>query len=154
VLLRSSELRPGYTRPGLLAGMTGLRKDLAIRLRCPGFTLVELLVVIAIVGTLLTIAVPRYFASVERSKEAVLKENLAVMRDAVQKYYGDKGKYPERLEELAAAKYLRRIPVDPMTSSSETWVTVPPKDSEKGGVYDVQSGASGKGLDGTAYAEW
>jgi general secretion pathway protein G len=154
VLLRSSELRPGYTRPGLLAGMTALRKDLAIRLRCPGFTLVELLVVIAIVGTLLTIAVPRYFASVERSKEAVLKENLAVMRDAVQKYYGDKGKYPERLEELAAAKYLRRIPVDPMTSSSETWVTVPPKDSEKGGVYDVQSGASGKGLDGTAYAEW
>jgi general secretion pathway protein G len=119
-----------------------------------GFTLVELLVVIAIVGTLLTIAVPRYFASVERSREAVLKENLAVMRDALQKYYADKGKYPERLEELAAAKYLRRIPVDPMTSSSETWVAVPPKDSDKGGVYDVQSGASGKGLDGTAYSEW
>jgi general secretion pathway protein G len=125
-----------------------------MRARCPGFTLVELLVVIAIVGTLLTIAVPRYFASVERSKEAVLKENLAVMRDALQKYYADKGRYPERLEELAAAKYLRRIPVDPMTSSAETWVAVPPKDSEKGGVYDVQSGAPGKGLDGTAYAEW
>jgi general secretion pathway protein G len=118
------------------------------------FTLVELLVVIAIVGTLLTIAVPRYFASVERSKEAVLKENLAVMRDALQKYYGDKGKYPDKLEELAAAKYLRRIPIDPMTSSSETWVIVPPKDSEKGAVYDVHSGAPGKGLDGTAYAEW
>ena len=124
--------------------MIALRKGLEMRLRCPGFTLVELLVVIAIVATLLTIAVPRYFASVERSKEAVLKENLAVMRDAVQKYYGDKGKYPERLEELAAAKYLRRIPVDPMTSSSETWVIVPPKESEKGGVYDVHSGASGK----------
>jgi general secretion pathway protein G len=125
----------------------------APRLRA-GFTLVELLVVIAIVGTLLTIAVPRYFASVERSKEAVLKENLAVMRDALQKYYGDKGKYPDKLEELAAAKYLRRIPIDPMTSSSETWVIVPPKDSDKGAVYDVHSGAPGKGLDGTAYAEW
>jgi general secretion pathway protein G len=135
--------------------MTAFRKRLETRgLRCHGFTLVELLVVIAIVGTLLTIAVPRYFASVERSKEAVLKENLAVMRDALQKYYGDKGKYPEKLEELAAAKYLRRIPVDPMTSSSETWVAVPPKESEKGGVYDVHSGAPGKGLDGTAYAEW
>jgi general secretion pathway protein G len=135
--------------------MTAFRQHFQARgLRCPGFTLVELLVVIAIVGTLLTIAVPRYFASVERSKEAVLKENLAVMRDALQKYYGDKGKYPEKLEELAAAKYLRRIPVDPMTSSSETWVAVPPKESEKGGVYDVHSGAPGKGLDGTAYAEW
>lgn len=135
--------------------MTAFRQRFQARgLRCPGFTLVELLVVIAIVGTLLTIAVPRYFASVERSKEAVLKENLAVMRDALQKYYGDKGKYPEKLEELAAAKYLRRIPVDPMTSSNETWVAVPPKESEKGGVYDVHSGAPGKGLDGTAYAEW
>jgi general secretion pathway protein G len=135
-------------------GMNARRQGLEMRsLRC-GFTLVELLVVIAIVGTLLTIAVPRYFASVERSKEAVLKENLAVMRDALQKYYGDKGKYPDRLEELAAAKYLRRIPIDPMTSSSETWVIVPPKDSEKGAVYDVHSGAAGKGLDGTAYAEW
>jgi general secretion pathway protein G len=134
--------------------MTAFRQRLATRARRRGFTLVELLVVIAIVGTLLTIAVPRYFASVERSKEAVLKENLAVMRDALQKYYADKGKYPERLEELAAAKYLRRVPVDPMTSSSETWVAVPPKESEKGGVYDVHSGAPGKGLDGTAYAEW
>jgi len=129
------------------------RLDRIIRPR-RGFTLVELLVVIAIVGTLLTIAVPRYFASVERSKEAVLKENLAVMRDAVQKYYGDKGKYPEKLEELASAKYLRKIPIDPITASSTTWIAVPPKDSDKGGVYDVHSGAPGKGSDGTAYAEW
>lgn len=119
-----------------------------------GFTLVELLVVIAIVGTLLTIAVPRYFASVERSKEAVLKENLAVMRDAIQKYYGDKGKYPEKLEELASAKYLRKIPLDPITSSNTSWVAVPPKDSDKGGVYDVHSGAPGKSVDGSTYAEW
>jgi general secretion pathway protein G len=121
--------------------------------RC-GFTLVELLVVIAIVGTLLTIAVPRYFASVERSKEAVLKENLAVMRDAIQKYYGDKGKYPDKLEDLAAAKYLRKIPVDPITASASTWVAVPPKESDKGGVYDVHSGAPGKSIDGSTFAEW
>ncbi len=90
--------------------MIAFRQRLETRLGRPGFTLVELLVVIAIVATLLTIAVPRYFASVERSKEAVLKENLAVMRDAVQKYYGDKGKYPERLEELAAAEVLAQNP--------------------------------------------
>lgn len=119
-----------------------------------GFTLIELLVVIAIIGTLLGIAVPRYFASVERSKEAVLKENLAVMRDAIQKYYADKGKYPEKLDDLAAEKYLRKIPVDPLTDSATTWVAVPPKDSEKGGVYDLHSGAQGKAPDGTPYAEW
>ena len=145
--------RPRLARAGCLT-ITAASGRFALHLRWPGFTLVELLVVIAIIGTLLTVAVPRYFASVERSKEAVLKENLAVMRDALQKYYADKGKYPERLDELAAARYLRRVPVDPMTSSSETWVSVPPKESDKGGVYDVHSGAPGKGLDGTAYAEW
>lgn len=119
-----------------------------------GFTLVELLVVIAIIGTLLSIAVPRYFASVERSKEAVLKQNLAVMRDAIQKYYADKDKYPEKLDDLAADKYLRRIPVDPITGSTASWVAVPPKESEKGGVYDVHSGASGTSADGTPYTEW
>ncbi len=119
-----------------------------------GFTLVELLVVIAIIGTLLSIAVPRYFASVERSKEAVLKENLAVMRDALQKYYADKGKYPDKLEDLAVEKYLRKIPVDPFTDSTTTWVSIPPKESEKGSVYDVRSGAEGKAIDGGAYNEW
>ena len=122
--------------------------------RRSGFTLVELLVVIAIIATLLSIAVPRYFKSVDRSKEAVLKENLVVMRDALQKYYADKGKYPEKLEDLAAEKYLRKIPVDPITESASTWIVVPPKDTEKGGVYDVQSGAPGSATDGTAYAEW
>ena len=122
--------------------------------RQSGFTLVELLVVIAIIATLLTLAVPRYFSSVEKSKEAVLKENLALMRDAVQKYYGDKGKYPEKLEDLAKDRYLRKIPVDPVTDSDTTWVVVPPQDAAKGGVYDVQSGAPGRALDGTAYSEW
>jgi general secretion pathway protein G len=125
-----------------------------VKMKRAGFTLVELLVVIAIIGTLLSIAVPRYFASVERSKEAVLKENLAVMRDSLQKYYADKGKYPAKLEDLAADKYLRKIPVDPFTDSATTWLIVPPKEPEKGGVYDVQTGAQGKAADGTAYSDW
>lgn len=119
-----------------------------------GFTLIELVVVLAIVATLLTIAVPRYFSSVEKSKEAVLKENLYQMRDAIGKYYADKGKYPETIEALATDKYLRKVPLDPITESAATWVVVPPEDAQKGGVFDVKSGAPGKGSDGTELATW
>lgn len=122
--------------------------------RQAGFTLIELLVVLAIIGTLLMLAVPRYFSSVDRSKEAVLKENLFQMRDAIGKYYGDKGKYPESVEALATEKYLRKVPLDPITESAATWIAVPPQDTTKGGVYDVKSGAQGKASDGTEYAEW
>jgi general secretion pathway protein G len=122
--------------------------------RQTGFTLIELLVVLAIIATLLTLAVPRYFSSVDKSKEAVLKENLFQMRDAIGKYYGDRGKYPESIESLATEKYLRRVPLDPITESATTWVVVPPEDPQKGGVYDVKSGAQGKGLDGTEYSAW
>jgi general secretion pathway protein G len=119
-----------------------------------GFTLIELLLVLAVIATLLTIAVPRYWASLDRSKEAVLKENLYQMRDAIGKYYGDKGKYPESLEALASDKYLHRIPLDPITESATTWIPVPPPDPQKTGVYDVRSGAPGKGLDGTDFSTW
>ena len=119
-----------------------------------GFTLIELLVVTAIIATLLTLAVPRYFHSVEKSKEAVLKENLVLMRDALQKYYADKGKYPDKLDDLERDKYLRRVPLDPVTSSAATWIVVPPQDPVKGAVYDVLSGAPGKSLDGVPYSEW
>jgi general secretion pathway protein G len=119
-----------------------------------GFTLIELLVVLAVIATLLTLAVPRYFGSIDKSKEAVLKENLFQMRDAISRYHADKGKYPETLEALASDKYLRKVPVDPMTETAATWVVVPPADPEKTGVYDVRSGAQGKGLDGTEYAQW
>jgi general secretion pathway protein G len=123
-------------------------------MRRRGFTLIELLVVMAIIATLLTIAVPRYFGSLDRSKEAVLKENLYQMRDAISKYHADKGKYPETLESLAADKYLRKVPLDPITESATTWVAVPPDDPQKGGVYDVKSGAQGKATDGTEFAAW
>ena len=122
--------------------------------RARGFTLIELLVVMAIIAVLLTLAVPRYFGSMDRSKEAVLKEDLFQLRDAIGKYYGDKGKYPESLEALATEKYLRKVPVDPITESATTWVVVAPEDPQKGAVYDVKSGAQGKASDGSIYSEW
>jgi general secretion pathway protein G len=119
-----------------------------------GFTLIELLVVLTIVALLLTLAVPRYFSSIDKSKEAVLKENLNQMRDAISRYYADKGKYPDSLDALAADKYLRKIPLDPITESSSTWLIVQPEDPQKGGVYDVRSGAPGKAKDGTEFSQW
>lgn len=119
-----------------------------------GFTLIELLVVLAIVGTLLTLALPRYFTSVEKSKEAVLKENLFQMRDAISRYHADKGRYPETLEALVSDKYLRKVPIDPITETAATWIVVASEDPQKLGVYDVRSGAQGKGVDGTEYMQW
>ena len=125
-----------------------------MRARATAFTLIELIVVLAIIATLLTLALPRYFSSIDRSKEAVLKENLYQVRDAIGKYYADKGKYPESIEALTSDKYLRKLPVDPVTESTTTWVIVPPEDPQKGGVFDIKSGAQGKASDGTAFNEW
>jgi len=122
--------------------------------RRTGFTLIELLVVMAIIATLLTLAVPRYFGSVAKAKAAVLKEHLHRTRDALQKYYGDKGVYPESLETLVAEKSLRKLPFDPITESATTWIVIPPDDSRKGNVYDVRSGAPGRASDGTTYGDW
>src|SRR4051812_46476871 len=123
------------------------------RRRC-GFTLVELLVAMAIVALLLALAVPRYFGRIDIAKETVLRENLHQMRDAIDKFYGDNNRYPNALDDLVERKYLRRIPPDPITNSDKTWVAVPPGDPQKGAVYDVKSGASGNGRDGTAYSSW
>ena len=119
-----------------------------------GFTLIELLVVMAIIATLLTIAVPRYFHSLERSKESVLHQNLALTRQALDKFYSDNGKYPDNLDDLVGKKYLRSSPYDPITESSTTWVIIAPENSDKGAVYDIKSGASGTALDGTEYKDW
>lgn len=119
-----------------------------------GFTLIELLVVMTLIALLLTLAVPRYFGSIDKTREAVLHENLFNLREALDKYYGDTGRYPPDLDALVSKKYLRKIPVDPITESAASWLTVPPDDMEKGGVYDVHSGAKGKGRDGSAYGEW
>jgi general secretion pathway protein G len=119
-----------------------------------GFTLIELLVVLAIIATLLTIAVPRYYSSLDKSKEAVLKENLYQLRDAIGKYYADRGKYPESLQALATDKYLRSVPLDPVTESATTWIVVAPEDPQKGGVFDVKSGAQGNAIDGSEFSTW
>lgn len=119
-----------------------------------GFTLIELLVVLAVIATLLTLALPRYFGSVDKSKEAVLKENLFQMRDAISRYHADKGRYPESLEHLASDKYLRKVPIDPVTDSATSWIVVRSEDPQKAGVYDVKSGASGKASDGSEYGQW
>lgn len=120
-----------------------------------GFTLIELIVVMAIVALLVSIALPRYFSSLDRSKEVVLRQNLAVLRDAIDKYHGDLGRYPESLETLVGKRYLRSLPLDPVTQSATTWVVLPPpEETEAAGVYDVRSGASGTASDGTEYAQW
>ena len=124
------------------------------RARARAFTLIELLTVLAIIALLLTIALPRYFGSLERSKEAVLKEDLYQMRDAIDKYHEDRGAYPPSLEALVADKYLRALPADPITGSSATWIVVAPDDPAQGGVYDVRSGAPGRAADGSAYRDW
>lgn len=128
-------------------------------LRCAvlrGFTLIELIIVMAIVALLLTLAAPRYFHSIERSKEAVLRANLATTREALDKFRGDTGKYPDRLEVLVEKRYLKSLPYDPITESRETWIIVPPESTstEQGGVFDLHSGAEGNGLDGTPYKSW
>jgi len=120
-----------------------------------GFTLIELLVVMAVVATLLTIAVPRYFQHIDRAREATLRESLAVMRDAIDKYRADTGRYPEALEDLVSRRYLRKLPPDPITESIDTWVIVPPPDDPgQRKVWDVQSGADGQGRDGSEYRTW
>lgn len=119
-----------------------------------GFTLIELMVVLAIIATLLSLIAPRYFHSVDKSKEAALRADLNGMRDAIDKYYGDLGKYPATLDDLVARRYLRKIPPDPITGSDKTWILIPPDDLEKGAIYDVRSGAEGVAQDGTSYGEW
>lgn len=119
-----------------------------------GFTLVELMVVMAIVALLLALALPRYFNHLDSSRETILKQDLAVMRDAIDKFHGDRGRYPDSLDELVSARYLRALPVDPMTDRADTWQIVAPAGDAAGTVYDIRSGAPGAARDGSAYAEW
>jgi general secretion pathway protein G len=125
--------------------MTGRRR---------GFTLIELLVVMAIIATLLTIAAPRYFRSLERSREAVLAQDLAALRESIDRFYGDTGKYPQSLAVLVERRYLRSIPVDPVARTAEKWIVVNADDPEDTGVKDVRSGADGVGENGVPYGAW
>jgi general secretion pathway protein G len=131
-----------------------------------GFTLLELIIVIAIIGILATIAMPALKNVPIRAKESVLKTNLRTLRDMIDQYYGDKGKYPTSLDALVDEGYVRKLPVDPMTKSTETWVPVyeeidpehPPAETEsdpaKPGIVDVHSGSPLSSLDGAPYKDW
>ncbi len=131
-----------------------------LRLRRPnGFTLIELLIVIALISILATMGVVQYKNSVNSTKEAVLHTDLFRMRDAIDQYYADKNKYPASLDVLVSDGYMRKIPEDPMTKSTDTWQSVPAEPdpsnpSTEPGIYDVKSGAPGTALDGRAYSDF
>ena len=124
-----------------------------------GFTLMEMMIVMALIVILAGIGMTVYGNSVQRSKEAVLKEDLFRMRDAIDQYYADKNKYPGSLEDLVSEKYLRAVPVDPFTASADSWQTTtaepdPGNPSLESGISNVKSGSEQTGLDGTRYADW
>jgi general secretion pathway protein G len=125
--------------------MTGSRR---------AFTLIELLVVMAIIAMLLTIAAPRYYRSLERSREAVLQQDLATLRESIDKYYADTGTYPPTLAVLVEKRYLRAIPVDPIARSADKWILVASEDPEDTGIKDVKSGAEGTDEKGVPFATW
>jgi general secretion pathway protein G len=130
-----------------------------LRHRSDGFTLIELLVVISLIIVLASIGMVQYATSVTRAKEAVLKEDLFRLRDAIDQYYADKSKYPASLEALVSEKYLRQVPVDPITNRADSWQTVmaepdPLNPTAESGIYDIKSGAEGTALDGTNYSNW
>ena len=122
--------------------------------RRAGFTLIELLVVLGIVALLLTLAVPRYFPSIDKAKETILQDNLRNTRDVIDQFYADRGRYPDSLEQLVEKKYLRSLPIDPITESTATWILIPPEDATKGALYGIKSGAPGVDRSGKPYSEW
>ncbi len=122
-----------------------------------GFTLIELMIVVTIIGILATISQPMFRSAVLQAREAALRENLYVLRDALDKYYADNDKYPENLADLADRKYIRRIPKDPITGSAQTWQveqTTDEKTSQPTGIIDVKSGSEATGSDGQKYSDW
>lgn len=119
-----------------------------------GFTLIELMIVMTILGILVTLAQPSFKTATIKAREAVLKENLFILRDVVDQYYVDHNVYPPSLQELVDKGYLRSIPTDPFTKSAETWVEVFIDEEEGSGIYDVHSGSDFVGLDGISYNEW
>ena len=124
-----------------------------------GWTLIELMVVVALIMILATMALIQYRNSVTAAKEATLRGQLFIMRDAIDQYYADKGKYPDSLQTLVSESYIRAMPRDPFTTSSDTWQTVPAEpdpgaSSAAAGIFDVKSGSEGTGLDGSRHADW
>ena len=140
-------------------GLEAPARNCGARVGERGFTLIELLIAVAIIGILAGIAVAQLRSTPQRAKEAVLKQDLFVLRDLLDQYFADKGKYPDSLETLVDEGYIRRIPTDPFTESDQSWEEIYEEASDDdpeggGGVYDIRSGASGTALDGSSYSEW
>jgi len=119
-----------------------------------GFTVIELMVVLAAVALLLAVAAPRYVQHLDNARDVALKENLRQMRDAIDKFYADQGRYPSALDELVTRRYLRQVPEDPVTQRVDSWSVVAPPNNLAGAVADVRSGAKGHARDGSEYAKW
>jgi general secretion pathway protein G len=119
-----------------------------------GFTVIELLVVLAVIALLAAVAVPRYTQHVGHAREVALRENLLRLRQAIDHFHVDQARYPATLAELVERRYLRAVPIDPITERVDTWRVVAPTAPELGAVFDVRSGAAGAARDGTAYASW
>lgn len=119
-----------------------------------GYTLIEMMIVVSIISILATMALPSFQKSLVRAKETNLRRTLFIMRDTIDQYYADHGRYPDSLQDLETEKYIRQIPMDPFTGDSDSWVTIPPEGFAEGNVYDVHSGSDLVGLDGTPYNEW
>ena len=133
------------------------RRQLALayrKKRDGGFTLIELLAVMAIVALLTAIVAPRYFDSVSRAKEAVLRTDLRILREAIDKEHADTNMLPLTLQQLVDLHYISNVPIDPITDSTITWVIVPSPDGVTPGIYDIKSGASGSARDGSNYSSW
>jgi general secretion pathway protein G len=125
-----------------------------VTMRTRGFSLIELIVALAILATILSVAVPRYFSNIETAQENVLHEDLYIMRSAIDHYFSDKSVYPNLLSDLVTQNYLRAIPTDPFTQSSNSWTIVPPADPTLGAVYDIHSGSPNMAKNGTWLASW
>jgi general secretion pathway protein G len=119
-----------------------------------GFTLIELLIVMAIIGALLSIALPRYFRTLQHARETVLRQDLAILRESIDKYQADLNEYPQTLQALVDKRYVRSIPVDPFTRLADSWVLLQSDDPDHGGIRDLHSASDEIATDGTAVATW
>ena len=119
-----------------------------------GYTLIEMMIVISIISILATMALPSFQKQLLRAKETNLRRSLFIMRDTIDQYFADHGRYPDSLQDLETGKYVRQIPMDPLTGSPDTWITIPPEGFAEGNIYDVHSGSNKISLDGRPYNEW